>query len=107
MNCDIRDFGGRLEIKDKEWEMIIESGLYLKLGKCYYTVYKNHVIAFNIKENNIIEMLSYIKKPCENYVLPFILDNMSFKKRMHCYLEQQRLSRGLELDVEHFKIYGT
>lgn len=106
MDFDIRPFESKCFISDKEWQMIIQSGSFQKIGKCYYAVYKNHVLTFSIQKNGIINLLQKRKKPAENYELPALTVGMSFDKRVAVYKEERRLIRGQELDVEHFLKYA-
>ncbi len=106
MNFDIRPFESKCFISDKEWQMITESGAYRKIGKCYYAVYKNHVLTYMIKDNGLIELLQKRRKPVVNYTLPALTVGMNFQQRVAVYKEERRLVRGQELDVEHFLKYA-
>lgn len=107
MDFDIRPFESKCFISDREWSMIIQSRALIKLGKCYYAVYKNHVLTFFIHKNGLIDLLQKRRKPAVNYVLPALVIGMSFKQRVAVYKEERRLMRGEELDVEYFKIYAA
>lgn len=104
MNFDIRPFMTNSFISDLEWEMIL-TGTCLKLGKCYYAVYKNHLLTFIIRDNGNVELLNKKRKPSVNYVLPILTEGMSFQKRVAVYKEQRRLEKGQQLDSENFLKY--
>ena len=104
---DIRHFDSKSFISDLEWEMILQSGSYQKIKNSYYTIYKNHILTFIIRENGMVELLQKRRKPAENYVLPALLANMNFAQRAAVYKEEVCLSRGQELDMKNFLIYGT
>ena len=55
----------------------------------------------------MVELLQKRRKPAENYVLPALLANMNFAQRAAVYKEEVCLSRGQELDMKNFLIYGT
>lgn len=107
MDFDIRPFKGKSFVSDREWQMILESKAYRKIKKCYYAVYKNHVLTFIIRSNGLIELLQKRRKPSVNYVLPALTVGMSFEKRVAVYEEERRLARGQELDTRYFAKYGT
>lgn len=107
MDFDIRPFESSCFINDLEWKMILESGSFIKLGKCYYTVYKRHVLTFLIRENGLVELLQKRRKPKANYVLPALTVGMAFSKRVAVYKEEMKLIKGQELDDENFLKYGT
>ena len=104
---DLGPFEIKCFISDMEWQMIIQSGSFMKLGKCNYAVYRNHVLTFIIRENGLIELLNKRRIPCKNYVLPIVTNTMNYSQRVNAYLEQSRISKGVELDAEHFLKYGT
>lgn len=106
MDFDIRPFESKCFISDMEWQMILESGAYRKIGKCNYAVYKNHVLTFKIQENGLVELLQKRRKPAANYTLPALTMGMNFSQRVAVYKEERRLVRGQELDVEHYLKYA-
>ena len=104
---DIRPFEHKCFVSDEEWQMILESGAYRKIGEKYFTIYKNHILTFIIRENGMIELLQRRRKPAVNYELPVLTADMNFAQRRAVYMEEICLSRGREIDMKNFLIYGT
>lgn len=107
MNFDIRPFESQCVISDAEWNMIMESGSFIKLKNCYYTIYKNHIITFMIYRNGLVQLLQKRRKPCKNYILPVLTIDMNFSQRVAVYKEERRLLKGLYIDEENLLKYGT
>lgn len=106
MDFNLTPFEGSCFISDMEWNMIIESGSFIKLKKTYYAVYRNHVLSFLIRENGLVELLQKRKKPNANYVLPAMTIDMTIAKKCSVLKEESRLMRGVQLDSENYLKYA-
>jgi hypothetical protein len=106
LDFDYKNFDAQCPVSDKEWEMILLSGTFVKTGKVCHTIYKRQVLTFMFKNGNV-ELLNQRKVPSPKYSLPLLDNTVSFNKRAAVYLEREQLRSGRQLDDGNWKIYGT